>query len=278
MLRLGSVACALLLVAAPARADRMAPVAQPAERALRVPVVVVGTVTAVEKEPVEATPHPGAEKKVPYKVAVVKVGTNLAGAESLTHLKVGFIPAGAGGRRGPENPDLKEGQEWLFFLTKHHGGAFHAIPYMTPPVDSKSPNFKNDVGAVKKVLAVVADPAKALKSEKAADRFDAAVALVLKYRTTPEGASEVKPEEVPAGESKLVLKSLAEGEWKPDPAGGRLNGVSAFFALGLTEADGWAPPQVKPGEDYAAVNRAAFVKWLAGPGQDYRIKKLVQKK
>src|SRR4051812_124118 len=107
---------AVLAVVTSVRADRMAPYADPVERALRVPVVVIGKVTAVEKDAVDATLYPGAPNKVAHRIAVVKVETGLLGADNTTHLKVGFVPAGAGGRRGPENPELKEGQEWLFFL------------------------------------------------------------------------------------------------------------------------------------------------------------------
>jgi hypothetical protein len=270
------VAFVVLTLVAPARGDRIAPIASPVERALRAPIVVVGKVTAIEKEAIETPLYPGGNK-VAHKIAVVKVETNLLGAENTTHLKVGFVPAGAGGRRGPDNPTLKEGQEWLFFVTKHHGGAFYAIPYMTPPVDSTAATFKADVEAVKKVLAVVADPMKALKAEKAEDRFAAALALVLKYRTPPEGTLESTQVAIPAEESKLILKALAEGEWKPEPTGTRFNGLAAFYSLGLTDKDAWAPPMVKAGEDYTAQTRAAFVKWLSGPGKDYVIKKIAPK-
>src|SRR5262245_13296778 len=70
----------VIVVAIPASADRMAPIARPVERALRTPVVVVGKVTAIEKDPVDATLYPGAQQKVSFKIAVVKVETNLAGA------------------------------------------------------------------------------------------------------------------------------------------------------------------------------------------------------
>ena len=275
------VACVAVAAVAPARADRIAPHAEPVERALRVPVVVIGKVTAVEKDAVDATLYPGATNKVAHKVAVVKVETNLLGADNTTHLKVGFVPSGTAGirpGRGPDNPELKEGQTWLFFLTKHHSGEFFAIPYMTPPLETKTTTFNGDLDSVKKVLAVVADPAKALKAEKLADRFFAAVALVTRYRTAPEGAREVEPVAVPAEESKLVLKALAEGEWKPEFASSRFNGLAAFYALGLTEKDGWKPPAAQPGADFAAVTRAAFAKWVDGPGKDYQIKKLVPKK
>ena len=32
------------------------------------------------------------------------------------------------------------------------------------------------------------------------------------------------------------------------------------------------------GKDFVELTRAAYVKWLDGPGKDYRIKKLVPKK
>lgn len=278
MRRIVLAALALVVVAAPARADRIAPIAHPVERALRAPVVVVGKVTAIEKDTVDAPLYPGATNKVPHKIAVVKIGTGLIGADNLTHLKIGFVPPNPNLRRGPENPDLKEGEEWLFFLTKNEAGNFLAIPYMTPPVKSDSPTFKDDVAGVTKVLAVFADPAKALKADKAADRFDAALALVTRYRTVPEGARGVELVAISAAESKLILKALAGGEWRTARAGERMNGLSAFFSLGLNDKDGWKQPQAKPGEDFAALARAEFAKWIDGPGKDYQIKKFVAKK
>ena len=106
---------ALCALTAGARADRIGPYASPVERALRVPVVVVGKVTALEKETVEAPIYPGATQKIAHTVAVVKVESNLVGANDLTHLKVGFVTTAAekGGGirpgRGPNNPELKEG-------------------------------------------------------------------------------------------------------------------------------------------------------------------------
>jgi hypothetical protein len=274
------VASALFIFALPARADRMAPIAKPTERALRSPVVVVGKVTAIEKDPVDEALYPGAPQKVPHKIAVVKVETNLVGAENVTHLKVGFVPAGAGGRRGPENPDLKEGEEWLFFLTPHHSGSFQAIPYLTPPVNSTDGTFKADVEAVKNILAVVADPAKAFKAEKAEDRFAAAIAIIYKLRTPPTwSAKGYEPVALTADESRPILKALAEGSWKATrTSDDGLGGYASFARLALTEADGWKPPAVQAGQDFFEQTRQAYAKWLDGPGKDYRIKKYVAKK
>lgn len=278
MLRLLLATCTLFTLTATARADRMAPVSSPVERALRAPVVVVGKVTSIEKDTIDAPLYPGATDKVAHKIAVVKVESGLAGAENLTHIKVGFVTA-ANIRRGPENPELKEGQEWLFFLTKHADGTFHAIPYMTPPVESTAADYKAQIERVKKALAAVADPAKALKAEKAEDRFDAALAIIYKSRTSPEGSTGAR-ENVPltAEESRPLLKALAEGAWKADTGNPTLNGFRVFSMLGLTEADGWKPIAVKPGADFAAATKDAFAKWLDGPGKDYRVKKLVPKK
>ena len=279
MLRASLAAFAVLALALPARADRVAPVVSPVERALRVPVVVVGKVTAVEKDAVDAPLYPGAPQKVAHKIAVVKVGTALAGADGVTHLKVGFVTADAKLRRGPDNPELKADQEWLFFLTKNASGDFYAIPYMTPPVESSAKDYKAQVAAVTKALAAVADPAKALAAEKAEDRYAAALAIAYKFRTPLEGSGgAVEQVTLTAEESRPLLKALAAGSWKGEAGEPALNGYQAFASLGLGAADGWTPPAAVAGTDFAETTRAAFIKWLDGPGKDYRVKKLVPKK
>jgi len=56
-------------------------------------------------------------------------------------------------------------------------------------------------------------------------------------------------------------------------------GVSAAFSvLGLNDKDGWKYPMVKPGEDFIDKTKEAFTAWLAGPGKDYQVSKLVPKK
>lgn len=262
----------------------------PAQRAATAEVVAVGTVTAVDADPAEALPYPGAEQKVKYRVAVVKVDEPLAGAKGETHLRVGFVPPPkADGdtpvrpvRRGYPSPELKAGDKYLFFLAKHPDGKFYAMPAMSPPVSAGDADaVKEDLAAVKKVLAVAAEPLKALKAEKADDRHFAAVTLATKYRAYPEGAAETEEVAVPAEESKLILKGLVEGDWakfrRDTP-----NGLQAFYALGLTEADGWKMPEVNPAPgkevNVGEVTRTAFAAWLAGPGKGYAVKKVVAKK
>jgi hypothetical protein len=291
MRRFLGVLLAAGLAAAPAHARLVAAPKPPAQRAVTADAVVVGTVTAVEPAEVEAAPYPGAEEKVKFKVAVVKVKDDLAGADGRTHLRVGFVPpvgpppAGTGGiprPRGLTPPDLKEGAEFLFFLAKHPDAGFYLMPVMSPPVEAKGGGAKAEVEAVRKVLAVVADPMKALKAEKAEDRHAAAVALLGKYRSYPEFGGEVEEVPIPAEESKLILKGLTEGNWARFQRD-RPNALQAFYSLGLTEADGWVPPNPRPAApgrpvDINALTKKAFEAWLAGPGKDYVVKKVVAKK
>lgn len=138
---------------------------------------------------------------------------------------------------------------------------------------------------MKRYAAVLADPLKGLKSDKAADRAEAAAVALAKYRTPPEFAATVEEVAIPAEESKLILAALAEGDWSERR---RFDGptatLSTFYYLRLTEKDGWkepALPQPKPGQppiDFGIVQKEAFAKWLAGSGKDYRIKKVVPKK
>ncbi|MDY3559849.1 hypothetical protein R5W23_001021 [Gemmata sp. JC673] len=276
------------------------------QRAITAEAVVVGKVTAIEKDTVEAVPpFPGAKEKVTYRVAVVKIESMLAGADNLTHIKIGTqppqpapVPAPPGGpgvrpirpiRPGFQVPELKEGQEMLFFLTKHPSADFYIIPNMSLPVDIKTDAGKKELEAVKKVTGVLADPMKALKSDKAETRLLAATTMVTKYRSYPDFGGEVEQAAIPADESKLILKALVEADWsnKVRPAPGAdvfANPINAFYQLGLSEQDGWAQPafpRPQPGQppvDFNALTKEAFVKWLDGPGKDYRVKKLVPKK
>jgi hypothetical protein len=269
------------------------------QRAMSAEAVVVGKVTSIEKEPVEAAPFANAPNKVAYRVAVVKVETSLAGVKDVTHIKVGFIPPPPpapapgdngglqpriGGIRRPGlTPELKEGQEFVFFLAKHPSANFYIMPMMSPPLDVKAEETKKELEAVKKTLAVIADPMKSLKSEKADERTFAAAVMAGKYRSYPDAGGEVDHVPINAEESKLILKGIAESDWtKFDRTAP--NGMQSFYSLGLTDKDGWvAPKPVRPQPGQPAVNfnqvtKDAFVKWLDGPGKDYVVKRIVPKK
>jgi hypothetical protein len=276
MTRTFVAAVLLLALAAPVRADRMPPLTSPIERALRMPVVVVGKVASIEKETTEAPLFPGALEKVPHRIALVKIETNLAGAAGITHIRVGFVTPKVPVRRGPENPELAEGQTWLFFLTKYPDATFYSIPYMTPPVDSESRDYKTQLASVKRVMDILDNPAKALKAEKVEDRYLAAVALIYKLRSVPEGIREVETVDLTAAESRPILKALAEDVWVTNDKM-PLHGERAFRLLGLGATDGWMLPMPEAGQDYPEQVRAAYAKWLDGPGKDYRIKKIAPK-
>jgi hypothetical protein len=295
-LSLAAAALVLALNAVPSPALMIA-MKPPAQRAISADAVVVGKVTAIEKELVEAAPFVGAPNKVAYKVAVVKVDSALAGANNVTHIKVGFVPPPppappqpvqpglrpAIGRRPNLTPELKEGQEFVFFLAKHPDANFYIMPMMSPPLDVKAEETKKELEEMKKVLDVIADPLKALKSDKPGNRAFAATVMASKYRNFPDAGGEIEQVAIDAQESKLILKGLAESDWtKLDRT--VPNGMQAFYSLGLTDKDGWVAPKfVRPKAGQPAVNfnqvtKEAFVKWLEGPGKDYVIKKVVPKK
>ncbi len=275
---------------------------QPAQMAYQTPVVVTGKVTAIEKDTVDATsPYAGAKDTQAYKVAVVKIADGLAGADNLTHIKIGFIPppkvdpnvkppvVGGGVRplpirRGFQAPELKEGQEMLFFLAKHPTADFYVIPGANFPIDITADAGKKSLAEVKKVTTVLADPMKGLKSDKAETRGEAATYALMKYRAYPVLGGQVEQVAIPAEESQLILKGLAEGSWAAQVRfDAAPNAMTAFSQLGLTAKDGWkAPtlPKTPPGQppaDFGALYKKAFAEWLAGPGKDYQIKKYVPK-
>jgi hypothetical protein len=284
-----------------ARAMRIA-FRSPAQRAIGSELVVIGKVTGFEKDLVQAAPHAGAKDTVGYKVAIVQVKTGVIGAEKLTEVKVGFIPAPkaepvppapVGGPIRPvirprpvRQPELAEGQELLLFLAKHPSGKFYVLPAMSPPVDLSTDAGKAEVESVKKIAAILADPAKGLKSDKPEDRAETASVMVMKYRSFPELGGEVEQAAIPVEESRTLLKALTEVSWSNVIRPGMPvmpNPTQAFYALGLTAKDGWVPPAIVPSPpgsppvDFNEVQRQAFMQWLDGPGKGYQIKKVVAK-
>lgn len=284
---LAGAAVALLSAPTPALVIAFRP---PLQRAISADVVCVGKVTAIEKETVDAAPFPGAPNKVAHKVAVVKIETPLSGAAGTTHVKIGFVPlppAPPGTRPqirprpGLQVPDLKEGEEFVFFLSKHASGDFYVMPNMSPPIAGGTDEAKKEVEKIKKVMDALADPMKGLKSDKADERYLTASSLVTKYRAFPDRGGGSKPALVPLDESQLILKALLDSDWTkfgPDVP----NGATVFASLGLTDKDGWQQPKLppvragQPPQNYQAAVKTAFATWLDGPGKTYQIKKFTK--
>jgi hypothetical protein len=260
-------------------------------------VVVTGKVTSIEKEVVEAAaPYVGAKEKEKYRVAVVKIDTALSGADKLKEIRVGFlVPPKVDPKNPPRRPvlpppALKEGQEMLLFLSKHPSADFYVMPWLHPPVDLKDEGGKKELEVMKRFAAALADPMKGLKSDKPEVRAETAAFLIIKYRAYPELATGTEEVRIPADEGRLILAALAGGDWNVNGVRGGWIGfdyysppLTAFQYLNLTEKDGWIAPVIvavpgQPAPDYGAVQKDAFTKWLAGPGKDYRIKKIVPKK
>ena len=273
----------------PVRAGAPAPPRTAVEKFAGSQAVVTGKVTAVEKDTVDASsPYAGAKDKVAYKVAVVKIDTALAGAENLTHIKVGFVPPdpkapplrGSGGVIRPREPvpELKEGQQMLLYLSKHPTADFYVMPFLHMPADLGTEPGKKELETAKKFAAVTADPMKGLKSDKAEVRAETAALLVTKYRAYPVLGGEAEEVSIGAEESRLILKGLADGDWDGRAGGDPTHPLLAFYRLNLTEKDGWKQPKLKSGADFNFQLREAFVKWLDGPGKDYQIKKYAPKK
>jgi hypothetical protein len=291
----------VLVLVSPAPALRIA-FFPPAQRAIHAEVIVIGKVIGIEKEPVDLAPAPGAPEKVSHKIALVKVQENLSGAENITHLKIAFVPPAAPPppsdvdvpvrpvrpvrppiRPGLQLPELREGDEFLFFLVKHPGGPYYMMPGMYPPIAAKGAN--KEIEQVKKITAILANPMAGLKSGKPEVRAQAAVVLVMKFRSRPYFAQQVDQVPIDAEMSRLILQALAEADWR-EQANVVFDVANAVAELELGPRDGWkhgsvafAPPSAdEPSQN--SLRRAlhkSFVEWLKGPGKEYRIKKFVAK-
>jgi hypothetical protein len=264
----------LLFAALPAVADRKAPPPpRPLVAAITSDAVLVGTVTAVEDDPVKAKPHPDVAQEVEYRVVVVKIDEGLRGVKNVTQVRVGLTAAEFTGTRRDPAVGLQVDAKFLLYLAKHPTTNLYVLRPEHPSVNMTTPRADEVVRRAKVATAALADPVKALKAESKDDRVMAACALAMYYRWAPSGMTETADR--PADESKLLLAALAEGEWTLTGLPDAGNPYAVLGGLGL-EADGWKA--VGNAKDVAAANQSAFKEWLAGKGKDARVKQLVPKK
>jgi hypothetical protein len=254
------------------------------ERVARSESIVTGKVTEIAEKTMSLPAFPGAKDKMEYLVALVKIDDGIQGAKGLTHLKVGFrapqaaAPGGPiriGGGRGEAK--LEKDQEVLLFLTPHHTGEFQIMEAYFDVVDKKADTFDKDVEAAKKYAKLAADPEKGLKSKDATERLTTAAMLIARYRTPRPSTTEPKQEPIDAGQSKLILNTLAESDWTPPKPGGpagnnQLTPLNLFFRLNLTDKDGWKPPM-----DGNKFNEAAQ-QWIKDNKDKFVIKRFVVEK
>jgi hypothetical protein len=277
---------ALLAGALPVGAMMIAPAPVP-QRVATADVVVVGKVTAFADKTVSARPVPGAPEKVEYQVAIVRIDDALLGAKDRKEIRVGFrlpppavnpVPGPGGGpvRIGPirkwREPSLVLDQEAMLFLVKHPEADFYVMPAYYSVIDKKSPGFANDLAEVQKAARLLADPKASLESKNADERLLTAGLLISRFRTPRVGAP-AKTEPIDATQSKLILQTLADADWKAAPRPGiglyLMTPQALFFRLGLQAKDGWVQPK-----DGKAIPEAAQ-KWLKDNADTYRIERFV---
>jgi hypothetical protein len=182
----------------------------------------------------------------------------------------GGIVISSGGGRGIT---LKEGQDGLFSLTKHHKEDFYLPPQFFQFTTSQAPTFAKEKEDAKKFVQLLANPKTGLTSKDAADRLLTVGILLNEYRRPVPGRKETKAEPIDAEESKLILQALAQADWNAKNVRfGQIHPYGLFSQLGVTAADGYEQPrQVKNIND---VYRSAQ-QWLEKHQDTYRVKRLV---
>jgi hypothetical protein len=288
---LGSLAALVGLLAAGALSPiwAMRIMAPPVgQRVATADYVLVGTVKNLEPNEVEVAAVPGQPQKTRYRIAIVTVEDPILGvAKGTKTVRVGFVPPpnpGAqkpgGGIRPPikrfPTVELKKGQKAVLLLTKHQEGKFFVAPAYFDVINAENnPNFGKEVEEIKKSVKLLENPKAGLKSKDADEQLLTASLLVAKYRSYRPGVAKTKTEPIDAEQSRLILNVLSTADWNKKIVFGQPNPLALFNQLGLTAKEGWTPPQVAPGQNYAQVMEAAAKMWLQGNAGTYRIQRIV---
>jgi hypothetical protein len=258
------------------------------DRIVRSDIVVLGRVVAVEPKDVEAVLSSDSPYKLDYRIAVVKVQEVIHGPKEVKELRLGFVSpeqdrkADKTGKAMPKLSHLdfrsvNVGQEGLFFLRKHHLDGFYVnfVLFNGFLPSGDAPEFTKNLENARRLGKVLELPLEALKAENASNRFLAAAMLINRYRLHGVKASKLPEKAIDAEESKLLLKVLAEADWKdvneaiassmypPHP-------YRVFLQLGATRTDGYDPPKNAP--DFRETLRYTQ-NWLRDNQEKYRIQR-----
>jgi len=270
-----------ILSAGISAARGIVPLAEPSlpQRTALADLVIVGKVTALEPDLVQASPLlriPGIAR-IPYQVAVVSVQTPVLGIKTSSQIRVGYVVLPSATQesqvkyRRLARLKLAEGQEGCFFLTKHPEEPFYVAQAAYEFLDkSKTKSYEAKLAEIKHCAQLLHDPDAGLQAKTPADRLLTAAMLIFRYRTA-RSAYSGKPTTAPidANQSRRILSVLAEAEWKEEEAPFELSPFSLFMRLDLTPEDGWTPPKSVPEQISAAK------KWLRENAGSYRIQKYV---
>jgi hypothetical protein len=288
---LGGLSCVALLASGTvAKALMIAPQPVPM-RVASADLVVVGKVTGFADKLVKVKQNDNDMNPIEYQVAIVKVQKALVGGgKGMKEIRVGFIPAPAGGDVAPGGGpgirphirirryptfSLSLNQEACMFLNKHPKADFYVGQGFAGLINKEgNANFEKELAEVKQAAKLLADPKAGLKSDNADERLLTVGMLITRYRTPQQPqVGEPKTEPIDAKESKLILETLAKADWKQMPTRPfQMTPQTVFFRLGLTEKDGWKQPQ-----DFQKLPDAAK-KWLEDNADTYRIQRFVATK
>jgi hypothetical protein len=173
----------------------------------------------------------------------------------------------------PFQIQLQVGQDGLFSVNKHNKESFFVtVNYQSFVSRENNPNFETTVKSAKQVAKVQGDPVAALKSADKDDRYTAAAVLISKYRTFVNTTGQpMKQVQIDAEESKLILKALAEGDWKQANMFNQpiQSPFQLFNQLGINQQDGYNTAGLRTQQDILAAQQ----KWLDENKDKYRIQK-----
>jgi hypothetical protein len=257
------------------------------DRIVRSDLVVLGRVVALEPKDVEAVLSSETSFKLDYRIAVVKVQDVIHGKKGVKELRLGFVSpdqdrkVDKAGKAISLSPLLfrsaKVGEDGLFFLRKHHQSDFYENPILFGGFlpSSDAPEFTKNIENARRLTKVLEFPLEALKAENASNRFLATTMLINRYRLNGAKKSKLTEKAIDDDESKLLLKTLVEADWKdvnealtatmypPHP-------YRLFLQLGVTKTDGYDPPKNAP--DFRETLRYTQ-NWLRDNQENYRIQR-----
>jgi hypothetical protein len=222
--------------------------AGPFQQFLAADFIIVGKVKVAEDCTVWDVSNPAQVRTQTYKVVTIEIGESLKGAQGLSAMRVGFQPG----------QEPKIGTEGCFYLSPTvHTFSTIAGGYLFPLYRTGNPDFDKSLEATRQLSKLWENPTAGLRSRNEQERLLTAGLVLSREVGRFRPAKDGRVAAIDGEQGQLILQVLADADWSK-PGLYRQSAPRLFSLLGLTDKDGWKPPEIKTPADHEQAAKA----WL----------------
>lgn len=194
-------------------------------------VVLIGEIIRIENQMQSIRLSANANNRHDMHVAIVKIKESIKGAEGLTHVRIAHFA----------HDQLSVGQERCFSLAQHTERPLYFLTGGSRSLKGSSRRVEQIIKEFKELAKLRNAPIQSLTSKDKNVRQRATALLLLEAKMRDWRTGEAQTTVMDKSISRLILKNLANFDWKWNVLDFDMHPSMLFSRLQLTAKDGWSP-------------------------------------